>query len=309
VFGNDIRPEVQAFMYFGYAHRFVMGVNYHGGAQVVNYPWDAVTSGSPPPPNPTPAPDDALFHDFSVGYAIRNPIIYNNPEFPPEGVTRGWEGTIWGMQDWAYVWRGEHHVTIELTSIKAPNYNTMDTQWDYNRAAMIWWMSRALTGVRGLVTDAETGAPLDAVVQVQGMEAPNSVRTDPLGGDYHRTIITGTYTLLASAACYQDATATVIVTANMSATVQNFQLEPAIWTGGTVTELQRSPADRHGGNLRHRAGDPTDPLTAAMPSPACAALLTLRRQPRLQTERREIVLDQDQVQDFSLRPTLHAAGG
>ena len=35
----------------------------------------------------------------------------------PEGVTRGWEWyQIWGgMQDWAYVWRGEHHVTIELS--------------------------------------------------------------------------------------------------------------------------------------------------------------------------------------------------
>ena len=55
-------------------HRFVMGANFHGGARVVNYPWDAVTAGGPLPPNPTPSPDDALFHDFSVGYAIRNPL-------------------------------------------------------------------------------------------------------------------------------------------------------------------------------------------------------------------------------------------
>ena len=34
-------PETQAFMYFGYGHRFVQGANYHGGALVVNYPWDA----------------------------------------------------------------------------------------------------------------------------------------------------------------------------------------------------------------------------------------------------------------------------
>ena len=35
-------PETQAFMAFGSQHRFVMGANYHGGALVLNYPWDAV---------------------------------------------------------------------------------------------------------------------------------------------------------------------------------------------------------------------------------------------------------------------------
>ena len=68
---------------------------------------------SPAQPHSMP-PTMQLFYDFSVGYASRNPLIYN-VEFP-EGVTRGWEWyQIWGgMQDWAYVWRGEHHVTIEL---------------------------------------------------------------------------------------------------------------------------------------------------------------------------------------------------
>ena len=300
-------PETQAFMIFGYNHRFVMGANFHGGEEVVNYPWDAVTDGEDPPPNPTPSPDDALFHDFSVGYASRNPFIYNNPAFS-EGVTRGWEWyQIWGgMQDWAYVWRGEHHVTIELSDY-APPYNTMDTQWDANREAMIWWMSRALTGVRGRVTDAESGAPLDAVVQVQGMDAPNSVRTDPQAGDYHRVIDSGTYTLTASAACYQDATAAVTITVDMSATVQNFQLLRTDWTDWTVEGVVNEYGSRRPLTATVELVDaglvtPTNPLDGSYVFPkVCGGSYTLRvSAPGHQTEERQIILDQDQVQNFSL---------
>ena len=300
-------PETQAFMVFGYDHRFVMGANFHGGTEVVNYPWDAVAPSFPVPPNPTPSPDDQLFHDFSVGYASRNPLIYN-VEFP-EGVTRGWEWyQIWrGMQDWAYVWRGEHHVTIELSDY-APPYSTMDVQWNANREAMIWWMSRALTGVRGRVTDAETSAPLDAVVQVQGMAAPNSVRTDPLAGDYHRVIGPGTYTLLASAACYQDATAPVTVTASLSATVQDFQLMPIGWTvEGTVTEWGSGrPLTATVEVVGAGLVTPTQPLDGSYAfTNVCGGTYTLRvSAPGYQIEERKINLDHDQVQNFSLHPYL-----
>ena len=55
-------------MNFGYQHRFVMGANYHGGAQVLNYPFDAVADEQ----NPINAPDDQLFYDFGYGYTSRN---------------------------------------------------------------------------------------------------------------------------------------------------------------------------------------------------------------------------------------------
>jgi len=213
-------PETQAFMYFGYDHSFVMGANYHGGAAVVNFPWDSV------PSPPDYAPDDAIFYDFSVGYAIRNPMIWNGGF--PNGVTRGWEWYIirGGMQDWAYHWRwGEHHVTIELGNTKKPPYSQMDSYWDANREAMLWWMRRALTGVRGLVYDAVTGQPLDATVDV--LEIGKPVRTDPDVGDYHRLLLPGTWTLHCSAEGYLDQTWIVSVISG-TATVQDCALLPAV---------------------------------------------------------------------------------
>lgn len=205
-------PETQAFMYFGYEHRFVMGANYHTGALVVNYPWDSV------PSPPDYAPDDALFYEYSVGYASRNPMIWNAGW--PGPVTRGWEWYIirGGMQDWAYHWRGEHHVTIENSYSQPPPYNQMDAYWDAERPAMVWWMGRALEGVRGLVTDGVTGLPLDASVDL--VEIGKEVRTDPDVGDYHRLALPGTYTVLCRAEGYEDQLWAVEV-AEGSATVQH----------------------------------------------------------------------------------------
>ncbi len=227
-------PETQAFMYFGYDHSFVMGANYHGGAAVVNFPWDSV------PSPPDYAPDDAIFYDFSVGYAIRNPMIWNGGF--PNGVTRGWEWYIirGGMQDWAYHWRwGEHHVTIELGNTKKPPYSQMDTYWDANREAMLWWMRRALTGVRGLVYDAVTGQPLDATVDV--MEIGKPVRTDPDVGDYHRLLLPGTWTLVCSADGYLDQSWVVSVISG-TATVQDCAMLPNVPYAVTVGDSQEAGA-------------------------------------------------------------------
>lgn len=233
-------PENQAFMYLGYNERFVMGANYHGGALVLNYPWDAVV---PPGYTPVPdyAPDDTLFHDLGLGYTTLNPMIYNGGF--PEGLTRGWEWyqIYGGMQDWAYYWRGEHHVTIEVSSNKRPNYGDMDTYWDNNEEAMLWWMEASLSGVRGLVLNGNDSSPISATVTVEGMELPNFARTDPIVGDYHRVIGPGSYILTASASGYQSVSHSVTVSEGL-ATVQDFLLYPEVDLSGSAKEASKEAA-------------------------------------------------------------------
>ncbi|MBN1661563.1 MAG: carboxypeptidase-like regulatory domain-containing protein [Anaerolineae bacterium] len=291
-------PETQAAMNWGYAHRFVMGANYHGGAAVVNYPWDSVGPGFS-----YYAPDDSLFYEYSVGYSSRNTRIWNGGF--PNGVTRGWEWYIvyGGMQDWAYHWRGEHHVTIELGDTKKPPYEQMDTYWGENQDAMVWWMQRALRGARGLVTDANSGAPLDAMVDV--VEIGKPVFTDPDVGDYHRLLLPGTYTLVASAPCYLPLTATVTVTSGM-ATVQDFGLYPAdAWTvQGTVTEqatgrpLAAAVEFEGTGIVTH-----TNPATGHYEATVCAGTYTMTvTAAGHRPASRVVEVNGDQVQDFVLEP-------
>jgi Zinc carboxypeptidase len=219
-------PETQAFMNFGYAHRFVMGANYHGGAQVLNYPWDAVVRPGRPIV-PAYAPDDDLFHDLGYGYTSRNTDLWNGGF--PEGMTRGWEWyQVWGgMQDWAYFFHGEHHVTLEISPFSPP-FEQMDTYWLHNRDAMVWWMRQAMTGLGGLVVDARDNAPLDADITLVGRAVPNLIHTDPDVGDYHRVISPGIYTIEASASCYQSQSAQVTIPVEGTGIIQDFFLHPMI---------------------------------------------------------------------------------
>ena len=214
-------PETQAFMNFGYAHRFVMGANYHGGAQVLNYPYDAIEDED----DPELAPDDQLFIDFGIGYTSRNIDLWNGGW--PEGITRGWEWYMiyGGMQDWAYYYHGEHHVTLEISNNKMPPFEQMDIYWDHNREAMLWWIQRAMTGMRGLVLDATDGKPLDATLTLVGRDVPNTIPIDPELGDYHRVIGEGDYDVLAEASCYQSQAAAVSVISG-TVTTHDFLLEP-----------------------------------------------------------------------------------
>ncbi len=291
--------ENQRVMVFGYPHRFVMGANYHGGAAVVNYPWDAVAAPGDPLV-PVYAPDDAIFYEYAVGYAVRNPTIWNGGF--PNGVTRGWEWyqIYGGLQDYAYYWHDEQHVTIEIGT-KKPAYSQMDTYWQNNRAAMLWWMARTLRGARGLVTDACSGAPLDASVDV--LEIGKPVHTDPDIGDYHRLLLPGTYTLIASADGYTSQSAVVTVV-DGPATVQHFALSRGgpYTVQGTVTEAgSGQPLAATVEVSETGALTQTDPLTGHYALHLCPGTYTLRASaPYHLSEERQVVVSGDRVENFAL---------
>jgi subtilisin family serine protease len=82
--------------------------------------------------------------------------------------------------------------------------------------------------LQGEVLDADSGAPLKAIVAVE--DGP-SVATDPLTGAYGMLLDAGTYTVTASAADHGPGTAVVQVTAGQT-TTQDFALQ---WTGPSLS--------------------------------------------------------------------------
>jgi hypothetical protein len=283
----------------------VMGANYHGGTLVLNYPWDAVAA-----PGeeiiPAYAPDEDLYYAFGYGYTSRNPEMFASTSFE-DGLTRGWEWyqIYGGMQDWAYVYRGEHHVTIEVSILGSPKYELMDDYWESNREAMLWWMSQVVTGFRGRVLDARDGAPLEAVVSVDGMELPNYARTDPAVGDYHRVILAGDYTLRAAAAGYLEQSAPVSVLTG-TLTTQDFYLCPAemFTLQGTVTQVFTGQPLAATVEL---VGSPlnasTDPANGFYTLGICPSTYTLRASASGHyPEERLVNLSEASTQDFILVP-------
>ena len=99
--GNAWQPENIVMMNFADAHHFVLSANFHGGAEVINYPWDTW---------PRRHADDDWFIDLSRDYAdlaqANSPSGYltdlNN------GITNGWDWyTIaGGRQDYMTYWHG-----------------------------------------------------------------------------------------------------------------------------------------------------------------------------------------------------------
>ncbi|MCK4305031.1 MAG: carboxypeptidase regulatory-like domain-containing protein [Candidatus Eisenbacteria sp.] len=255
------RPvEVQHMMYFQYDHNFILGANFHTGAVVVNYPWDSMYGEY--------TPDHAMIHNLALGYAFRNPPMWNSPYFP-QGVIIGWEWYVihGGMQDWAYNWRNEVHYTIELSDIKWPPGSQLPGFWEDNREAMLWLLNQARIGVEGYVTDASAGTPLKAIIDVE--EIGKSIWGEPIDGYYHRLLEPGTYTLEFSAFGYQPHTENGVVVSDGNTTLLDVQLTPtARYTvSGVVTEEGTGlPLDAQVAAYRHDNGElfqtvDSDPLT------------------------------------------------
>jgi len=218
------RPiEVQHLMNFGFTHAPVLSANFHGGSLVVNYPYD---SDANPFAAYSATPDDGLMIASSLTYAQLNPPMYQSSVFP-QGIVNGVEWYIvhGGMQDWNYVWQGCNDVTIELSNQKWPSAGTLPGYWSDNRDAMLAYMQLVLRGLRGIVTDCQTGAPLAATVRVVGVD--HDVYTDPDVGDYHRMLLPGTYAVEYSAPGYQTQTKTGLSVTLGDALVADVALVPS----------------------------------------------------------------------------------
>ncbi len=226
-------PEIAAVMIFSDSMSFDLSANFHTGALVVNYPWDNQS---------TRAPDDTLFIHMSEAYSSLNSPMWNNPSFP-HGITNGndWYEIHGGMQDWNYEWMYNKEVTIELNNTKWPPASALPQLWDDNDESMVAYLEYCLRGVRGVVTDASTGDPILASVEVDGNSWIDV--TDPDVGDYHRILDPGTYSLTFSAAGYLPQTFPGVVVSAGAAAVLNVQLSTTatVTVSGTVSSLTKAP--------------------------------------------------------------------
>ncbi|MCB5247737.1 MAG: carboxypeptidase regulatory-like domain-containing protein, partial [Candidatus Cloacimonetes bacterium] len=210
-----IQPETQALMDFANAHSFVFGINYHGGAEVVNYPWDYTY---------TLHPDDAWFISSSLVYASNAQADGPSGYFTSvssNGITNGadWYVIAGGRQDWMNYTRNGREVTIECSLTKLPDASTMPDYWNYNYEAMLSYLEQSLYGINGTVVDA-WGNPLAAEISISGYDSTySSVETDPSHGDFYRYLQPGTYTLTVTTSGYDPQYVQVTVSGNVQTPV------------------------------------------------------------------------------------------
>ena len=191
--GHAYQTETQWFMDFAAEIPFVMAANYHGGAEVMNYPWDNTY---------TLHSDDAWYQLISHEYA--DECHKTNPNYMTEynnGVTNGaqWYMIGGGRQDYMNGYAQCREMTIECSNTKLPNPSQLPNFWNINKSSLFLFMNQCLYGVHGTVTDSITGEPIEATITVIGHDDGFSTVESHLPvGDFHRPIKGGSYEFVIS---------------------------------------------------------------------------------------------------------------
>lgn len=214
---NAYALETQWTMQLAQDYLFTMSANYHGGAEVTNYPWDAVYDDHP----------DKAWYQLVCAEYVSNVRTYSSSYMTnpySSGVTNGaeWYVITGSRQDYENAYGECREITIECSTTKKPNASTMPTYWNYNHTAMLAFIEQCTKGIHGFVYDAETNEPIvGATITVQNHDANYSTVTTHTVGDFHRPIKGGTYTLTISKSGYYPQTVVVTVADN-----QRVDLEP-----------------------------------------------------------------------------------
>lgn len=239
--GNTYQTETTAFMNFADTKHFVLSANFHGGTELINYPWDTYAGAHP---------DEDYFIYISKEY--RDHCQANSPSgyFTAQnnGITNGyaWYEVQGGRQDYQIYNQKGREVTVELSNNKTPAANQLVNYWNYNRDALLAFLKQVNYGIHGVVTDAVTNQPIQAKVTVVGRESYDSwTPTELPEGDYYRPIKAGTYSVLYEAECYESLTLTGVTVADYAAVIKNVQLTPiggVAPTGLTASNIQPTTA-------------------------------------------------------------------
>ncbi len=220
--GNSYEDETIWTMAMGDENLFTMSANYHGGAEVMNYPWDAVYDDHA----------DKNWYEYVcsqyVQVARQTYSSYMSDTYS-DGVTNGaeWYVITGSRQDYMNAYAQCREVTVECSTTKTPSASSLPSFWNYNRNSMLAFMEQCLKGVHGFVYDANTNQPIEGVkVTVMDHDSETSFVTTHAVGDFHRPIKGGSYTFEFTKDGYCPYYVDVTVADGQRVELNNIQLTP-----------------------------------------------------------------------------------
>lgn len=219
--GNPWQPETLAFMQLAEQENFVMSANTHGGAEVLNYPWDTWAQ----------LHADNSWWIFVCRQYVDTVHLYSPTNYMNgfnNGITNGfqWYTISGGRQDFMNYFHYCREVTMELSDTKLLPPSQLPSHWNWNYRSLLNYIEQSLYGIRGIVTSQATGQPLRAKVFIQGHDIDNSfVYTDPRNGFYQRLLDNGTYNLTFSAPGHYPLTINNVVVSRYNTVTLNVALD------------------------------------------------------------------------------------
>lgn len=230
--GNEWQPETVAFMDYATAHDFVMSANTHGGAELVNYPWDTW---------PQRHADDAWWIFVCNEYADTAHAYSPSGYFTDQGggVTNGydWYTTNGCRQDYMNGFQNCREFTLELSSNKMPPASQLESFWEYNYRSFLNYLEQSLYGIRGIVTNSVSNQAVEAKIEILDHDDEYSlVYSSMPKGNYHRPIEAGTFSVQVSAEGYDTQTIDNVTVANYESLRLDVQLIPNTLTAAFAAE-------------------------------------------------------------------------
>ena len=193
-----------------YNNQFVVHTTYHSGTEFISCPWSY---------RPDHCPDYDQIIQLAGVYSSTSG--YPNLQYG-QGCT-GMYPINGSSKDSNYGVNGSISWSMEISYSKHPPASQIMLYYNYNEPSMIAMIEYSGYGLEGTVTDANTGNPIAAIIKVNDYFPTYS---DPTAGDYHKYVLSGTYSITVLANNYQTQTINDIVVDDLSSTVTNFQLQP-----------------------------------------------------------------------------------
>lgn len=191
-------------------NQFFVHTTYHSGTEYISHPWSYRSNT---------CPDHNSINHLAFIYADSSTytnIPYgagNTGMYPINGSSKDFNYAVMGSVSWS----------MEISMSKQPPASEIMLYYNRNLPAMLSMCEYAQFGLHGLVTDSITGNPVAAVIYV-GSNYPTY--SDPLIGDYHKYLTTGTYTVKIVANGYQTKTINNVGIQNNITTTLNIALAP-----------------------------------------------------------------------------------
>uniref|UniRef100_A0A5S6QI08 Peptidase M14 carboxypeptidase A domain-containing protein n=1 Tax=Trichuris muris TaxID=70415 RepID=A0A5S6QI08_TRIMR len=203
---DTYEPETLAFINWVSAVPIVLSIDFHGGSLVVNYPFDSRNDSKD---YYSAAPDDDVFRSLALQYSKSSEKMASmvntwcplDPERFKDGITNGadWYGIEGSLQDYLYVYKGAMAFTLEISCCKYPPYSTFTSYWTDNLTPILRFWKTANSGIKGVVTENETGKPLAARMKIVGRDMPFF---SDHNGEFYRILLPGKYRLLTEVGNY-----------------------------------------------------------------------------------------------------------
>ncbi len=240
--GNPWQPETIAFMNLADNHFFNLSANFHGGAEVVNYPWDTWSRLHT---------DNTWWVFVSRQYAD-TAHVYSPPGYMSgfnNGITNGyaWYRITGGRQDYMTYFQQGREFTLEISNTKLYPASQLPNLWEYNYRSMLNYIEQSLYGIRGTITDSITGQPIRAMVFIKNYDKvidSSMVFSRLPYGNYHRFVSPGIWTLEFSAPGYVTKTVSGVQTSNYNATHVDVQLRPVgVWANFEADRTRIQPGE------------------------------------------------------------------